>query len=82
MNATSRDNGIYNTYDTQRDLYDTDERMERMKRICCNPDCGWIGEEKDCLDWKHPTGARLCPECHEVTEQLYEEMQNAEPQND
>jgi hypothetical protein len=37
-------------------------------RICINSKCGWIGPEQDCLDYKHPIGARLCPECYEVTE--------------
>lgn len=41
-----------------------------MERICINPKCGWIGNESECLDWKHPTGARLCPQCHDVTEEM------------
>jgi hypothetical protein len=41
-----------------------------MKRICVNPDCGWIGDEDECLDWKHPIGARMCPECYDATEEV------------
>lgn len=41
-----------------------------MKRICINPKCGWVGKEADCMDYKHPVGARLCPECYEVTEEI------------
>jgi hypothetical protein len=40
------------------------------RRICCNPDCDWVGDESECLDWKHPTGERFCHECHEVTERI------------
>ena len=43
-----------------------------MKRICINPDCEWVGDENECLDFKHPIGARLCPECHETTEEITE----------
>jgi hypothetical protein len=43
-------------------------KVKKPKRICINADCGWIGFEDDCLDWKHPTGARMCPECHDNTE--------------
>lgn len=39
-------------------------------RICANPACGKIILEEQCLDWKHPTGARFCPKCHEVTEEI------------
>lgn len=35
---------------------------------CCNPDCGWSGQVSETLRWKHDTGDRLCPECHEVVE--------------
>ena len=38
------------------------------KRICIG--CGWIGAEDDCFDYKHPIGARLCPECYEITEKM------------
>jgi hypothetical protein len=44
--------------------------LEAIMRICINPDCGWTGTENECLDYKHPIGARLCPECHENTERL------------
>ena len=37
-----------------------------IKRICIA--CGWIGNQNDCMDYKHPTGAHLCPECYEITE--------------
>jgi len=36
------------------------------RRICIG--CGWIGFDDDCLDWKHPIGARMCPECYDNTE--------------
>ena len=39
-----------------------------MKRECINPKCKWIGKESECMDYKHPVGARLCPQCYEVTE--------------
>lgn len=39
-------------------------------RICTNPKCGKIVLEEQCLDWKHPTGARFCPKCYEVTEEI------------
>lgn len=45
-------------------------RKENVKRICINPKCGWVGKEADCMDYKHPVGARLCPECYEVTEEI------------
>lgn len=35
---------------------------------CCNPDCEWSGPVSETLRWKHDTGDRLCPECHEVVE--------------
>lgn len=44
-----------------------------MTRICISSKCGWVGEEADCLDYKHPIGARLCPECYEVTEEIHPE---------
>lgn len=37
-------------------------------RVCINPKCGWAGKESECMDYKHPVGARLCPQCYEVTE--------------
>lgn len=37
-------------------------------RICCNSECGWEGQEDECMDFKHPVGERLCPVCYEVTE--------------
>ena len=42
-------------------------------RICNNEQCGAITPEEDCLDYKHPTGARLCPFCKETTEEISEE---------
>lgn len=45
-----------------------DMRPRVDKRIC--PNCDWFGSESNCLDWKHSTGERFCPECHEVTEML------------
>ena len=45
-------------------------RRKAVKRICINPKCGWVGKEADCMDYKHPVGARLCPECYEVTEEI------------
>ena len=44
-----------------------------MKRICCNPECGIIVDEADCMDYKHPIGARLCPSCYEITEIISDE---------
>jgi len=41
-----------------------------MYRICCNKACGQIVHESECVDYKHPTGERLCPECYEVTEAI------------
>ncbi len=39
-----------------------------MKAECCNADCGWKGLLSECIRWKHDTGVRFCPECHEVVE--------------
>lgn len=39
-------------------------------RICCNPDCYWVGLETDCVHPKHCPEDRLCPRCNEVTEAL------------
>jgi hypothetical protein len=39
-------------------------------RICINVECGWIGSEDECLDYKHPIGARMCPKCHDNTERF------------
>ena len=39
-----------------------------IKAECCNADCGWTGLLSECLRWKHDTGVRFCPECHEVVE--------------
>lgn len=40
---------------------------ERMRICIC---CGQMWDEADCLDYKHAVGARLCPECHENTEEI------------
>jgi len=42
--------------------------LVEVNRIC--PACGWTGAEAECVDYKHPTGARLCPNCYEVTEEI------------
>lgn len=42
------------------------QAQEPVGHICIK--CGWTGTENECLDYKHPVGARLCPECHENTE--------------
>lgn len=44
----------------------------RLKRICCNPNCGWTGDESECVYPKHWPEDRLCPECYEVTEEISE----------
>ena len=41
-----------------------------MYRICNNPNCGVVIDEQSCMDYRHPTGARLCPECYETTEEI------------
>ncbi len=40
-----------------------------MKRQCINEDCNWIGDESECMTYKNSDWARLCPECHENTEE-------------
>ena len=45
-----------------------EEYKPSNKRVCIG--CGWIGAEDDCFDYKHPVGARLCPECYEITEKM------------
>ena len=43
------------------------------KRICCNAECNWIGEEYECVVFKHdatnPTYF-MCPICNESTEEI------------
>lgn len=44
-----------------------------MKRICTNEECGWAGNEEDCLDFKSPfdfAGHVFCPKCNSCTEPL------------
>jgi len=43
--------------------------------------CGWIGREFSTVDYKHQTGARLCPECHEPTE-IVDDDENEHPDDD
>ena len=47
-------------------------KIERKskKRVCCNSECDWTGLEKDTVHPKHRKSDRLCPVCHEVTEEL------------
>ncbi len=40
-----------------------------MNRECINEQCGWEGDESLCLTFKNSDWARLCPLCHEVTEE-------------
>lgn len=52
----------------------SDSKVDLSTEVeCCNADCGWKGPLSKCLMWKHDTGARICPECHEVVEPLYSE---------
>lgn len=39
-------------------------------RICCNENCGEIVSDDGCLDWKHPTGEKMCPHCNDITEEI------------
>lgn len=48
-------------------------------RVCCNPDCQWTGDESECVHPKHWPDDRLCPECHEVTEEVEELPTNPVP---
>jgi hypothetical protein len=36
---------------------------------CINTECGWKGEKKDCLTWKHGPEYLMCPECNEHVEE-------------
>ena len=36
---------------------------------CCNALCGWIGKLSQCVYQKHDNQP-LCPECHEVVEEV------------
>lgn len=47
---------------------DEEEVIVIAERIC--PLCHWEGAEEDCLDYKHPIGTFLCPQCYEITEKL------------
>lgn len=44
-----------------------------MQRICINLECGWIGDESECVHPYHWPENRYCPECHDNTEELYKE---------
>jgi hypothetical protein len=51
--------------------FDLELRVEAIIpiiRICCNSKCDWVGNESDCVTFKHDTEKFLCPECNEVTE--------------
>lgn len=45
-----------------------DAESDKEIRVCIS--CDWRGVEGDCMDYKHATGARLCPECYDVTEKV------------
>ena len=36
---------------------------------CCNSECNWEGEISECVHQPH-SEQLLCPECHEVVEEI------------
>lgn len=53
-----------------------EEMMEELRmmippvRICITEDCGWCGIEDETVHPKHDPSVRLCPRCHNTTENL------------
>lgn len=45
---------------------------------CCNGECGWKGEKKYCVTFKHGPEYLMCPECHETVEECLVSHKNNE----
>lgn len=45
-----------------------------MIRACINEECGWVGENIDCVIFKHDATLILCPHCHDVAEEAGEDV--------
>ena len=53
----------------KRKFYLSQQTAEKTYE-CVNADCGWTGQWKDCLTFKHGPEYLMCPECNEHVEAI------------